>query len=97
VRLCGQAIANNPNEAPYHYLMGLSLTNFPHSVRAAVESFRQAIQLDPNNLEYRLQLVSFLREKSYFQEAYKECGKLLEISPTNREAALLQRQIELER
>jgi len=97
IRLCGSAISNNPNEATYHYLMALALMNFPHSVSAAVESFRHAIQLDPENVEYRLQLVTFLKDKSQYKDAHLECELLLQIAPTNHKAAVLMRTIELER
>jgi hypothetical protein len=53
--------------------------------------------LDQNNVDYRLQLVTFLKEKNQFLEAYRECEKLLVLSPTNKQAAILMRQIELER
>lgn len=94
---CGAAIKNDSNRAAYHYLMARILTNFPHSINAAVDSFRQAILLDSSNIEYRLRLVEFLKECGQIDDAYDECRQLAEIVPEDRDIALLLRKIELER
>jgi len=97
VRLCGQAIQNNPTIAPYHQLMAMALMNFPHSMKAAIESYRQAIQLEPTNVEYRIELINFLKDRQQFKEAYLECQKAMELAPGNQQLHLLLRQIELEK
>jgi Tfp pilus assembly protein PilF len=97
VRLCGQAIQNNPTVAPYHQLMAMALMNFPHSTNATIESFRQAIQLEPENLDYRIQLVTFLKDRQLYKEAYAECQKTLGAAPGNQQVQLLYRQLELEK
>jgi tetratricopeptide (TPR) repeat protein len=94
---CGAAIKNDSNHAAYHFLMARILTNFPHSIHAAVDSFRQAILLDSSNIEYRLRLVEFLKECGQINDAYDECRQLAEIVPEDRDIALLLRKIELER
>ena len=97
IQLCGQAIQNQPAEASYHFLMGQALAKHPHSIKAAIDSFRHAIHLNSENVQYRMELATFLKDKHLYEEAYRECEKILEMSPSNRKAALLLRQIELER
>ena len=96
-RLCGHAIRNNGAEAKYHFLLAMTLTHFAHSMKAAVESFRHAVELDPDNIEYRFQLVEFLKKSGLFNEAFFECEKLLEMAPNDRRITTLLRQIELEK
>jgi serine/threonine protein kinase/ActR/RegA family two-component response regulator len=96
-RLCGQAIQNNPKDPRPHFLMARSLAHFPHSVKAAIESFREAISLDEENVEYRLQFVEFLRKCALYQQAFEECELLLELAPHDRNISILLRKLELEK
>jgi serine/threonine protein kinase/FixJ family two-component response regulator len=96
-KLCSTAIKNNSDNAAYHYLMARILTNFSHSTNAAADSFRQAILLQPSNVEYRLRFVEFLKERVNIEEALEECRKLVELAPLDRDIALLFRRLELER
>ncbi|MCI0603283.1 protein kinase [bacterium] len=96
-RHCVEAIRNNPSEAKYHHLMALSMANHPHSLRVVEESFLKAIELDPKNVEYRLDYAGFLRIQKRLNDAVDECKKILEISPRNEKANNLLTEIALDK
>lgn len=80
-RLCAQAIKRVPSIAKYHHLMALALARYPHSKAVARESFSTAIELDPRNPEFHVDLAQFYKDRGDVESAYTECEKALEISP----------------
>jgi serine/threonine protein kinase/ActR/RegA family two-component response regulator len=92
---CLQAIMNNAGEAKYHHLMARCLMRYPHSSKAAEEAFREAIALDVGNIDYRLDLVTFLKDRGHLNAAKKECESILEIAWNDKRARRLLREIEL--
>ena len=93
-RLCGLAIRNNPSDSRFHHLMALALSKFPHSLKAAEESFRLAMQLNPTILQYRFDLALFLKDHGRAEDAVFECEGILEMSPGHQEAKSLLKEIE---
>src|SRR5262249_28014972 len=81
-RLCVSAIKNNPADARFHHLLALALTHHSHSAKAAEESFRQAIQLQPQNSQYRLDLATFLFNCGSLDSALQECSLMIEMWPS---------------
>jgi serine/threonine protein kinase/ActR/RegA family two-component response regulator len=92
-RNCVRAIKSNPAEAKYHYLLALALTHYSHSMQAAEESFRQAIRLDPNHLECRYDLATFLKDQGRWDDAINECDRILDLSPKDSRVLQLRGQI----
>ncbi len=92
-RLCAQAIRKKPSEAKYHHLMALTLAPYPHSEAVAQESFSRAIELDPWNAEFHLDLALFLKNRGAVDAAILQCEKALEVSPTHPDARKLLQQL----
>jgi len=88
-RLCAQAIRKKSSEANYHHLMALTLAPYPHSVSVAEESFSKAIELDPWNAEFHMDLALFLKNRGSIEAAILRCEKALEVSPNHPDARKL--------
>ena len=82
-RLCAHAIRKKSSEAKYHHLMALTLAPYPHSVSVAEESFSKAIELDPWNVEFCIDLALFLKNRGEIDAAILQCKKALEVSPNH--------------
>lgn len=60
VELLRTAVHHVPGEARYHAALGMALAKNPHWVREAIQSAEKAIQLDPKNAAYHVELAELL-------------------------------------
>jgi tetratricopeptide (TPR) repeat protein len=78
-----QAIAGEPEEARWHYLLGLALLTLKQSPAAAA-SFQSAVRLQPSFLPARLRLARALFESGDFSSA---AGVARQLHPAEPEAS----------
>lgn len=91
--LCKQAVAHNPAEAKYYMLMAYAYAKHPRFVKDAEVSYQRAVDLDPWNTEYRIQLAEFYVEQGLSMRALNECKKILQITPQHSRALELHKQL----
>jgi tetratricopeptide (TPR) repeat protein len=72
-----------PNNPQAFYLEGLFLLDYNHAQSAAVDSYRRALELDPDHEEARLGLAVALLTGKGFAEAAEHFRHLLQCQPDN--------------
>ena len=84
--LCKQAIQNHPTEAKYYQLMALAYSKHPRFLKDAQSQFEKAIELDPWNPDYHVQLAEFYMQQGLWLRASNHLKKALTISPEHEKA-----------
>ena len=87
--LCKQAIQNHPTEAKYYQLMALAYSKHPRFLKDAQSHFEKAIELDPWNPDYHVQLAEFYMQQGLWLRASNHVKKALTISPEHEKALVL--------
>ena len=85
-QLCRQAIKNNPSESKYYHLMALAYARHPRFGKDAEQSFYKAIEVDPWNAEYHVDLAKFYMQQGLPTRAMSQCERALKISPQHAKA-----------
>lgn len=81
-----QATRMHPREARYWSHLALALSNMGKRMKEAEESLLRAIELEPLNTEYRIQLGEVYRKIKIRTRARKQFEKVLSLDPENRKA-----------
>ena len=84
--LCKQAVQNHPTEAKYYQLMALAYSKHPRFLKDAQSQFEKAIELDPWNPDYHVQLAEFYMQQGLWLRASNHVKKALTISPEHEKA-----------
>jgi serine/threonine protein kinase len=87
--LCKQAIQNHPTEAKYYQLMALAYSKHPRFLKDAQANFEKAIELDPWNPDYHVQIAEFYIQQGLWLRASNHVKKALTISPEHEKALTL--------
>lgn len=87
--LCKQAIHNDSNRGKYYHLMALAFSHHPRFIADAEQCFRKSIDLDPEEIEFRISFVRFLLQQGFVDNALEECNLALDVDPENEEARTL--------
>ncbi len=85
-RLYRQILQVDPYNAPAHCGLGLVCCFHEGRFEESLEELRRAVELDPDNVIYRLHLAKTLTMLALYEEAKKQFEKVLELDPTNEEA-----------
>jgi Tfp pilus assembly protein PilF len=88
-QLCKQALKNNPTEARYYHLMATAYAQHPRFGKDAEQCFCKALEMDPWNSDYHLDLAVFYFQHHLTKRALSECQKALQIAPQNEKAKRL--------
>lgn len=75
-----------PDNAQAHCGLGLVYCFHCGRFEESIEEFRKAVELEPNNVPYRLHLAKTLAMLAMYEEAKAEFEKILELDPENDEA-----------
>ncbi|MBT5229402.1 MAG: tetratricopeptide repeat protein [Methylococcales bacterium] len=78
-QLLHQVISSHPTHAEAHYLMGITCIHLGHT-EVASQWIYKAIQLNPNNPQYRLQLAECYQTSNHFDKAIHYYLQVLEHS-----------------
>jgi serine/threonine protein kinase/ActR/RegA family two-component response regulator len=85
-QLCRQAIKNNPSESKYYHLMALAYASHPRFGKDAEQCFYKAIEVDPWNPDYHVDLAKFYIQQGLPNRALSQCESALKISPQHSKA-----------
>jgi serine/threonine protein kinase/ActR/RegA family two-component response regulator/tetratricopeptide (TPR) repeat protein len=85
-QLCRQAIKNNPSESKYYHLMALAYASHPRFGKDAEQCFYKAIEVDPWNPEYHIDLARFYIQQGLPNRALSQCESALKLSPQHAKA-----------
>ncbi|MCS7223103.1 MAG: tetratricopeptide repeat protein [Armatimonadetes bacterium] len=75
-----------PDNAAAHCGLGLVYCFHEGRFEESLEELRKAVDLDPQNVTYRLHLAKTLTMLAYYEEAKAEFERVLELDPSNEEA-----------
>ena len=89
IQLCKQAIKNNPTQAKYYRLMACAYAQHPRFGKDAEQSFYKAIELDPWNPDYHMDLAQFYLQNGLSKRALNLCTRALKLAPQHPEAKKL--------
>jgi len=89
IQLCKQAIKNNPTQAKYYRLMACAYAQHPRFGKDAEQSFYKAIELDPWNADYHMDLANFYLQNGLSKRALNLCTRALKLAPQHTEAKKL--------
>ncbi len=84
-----RAVHLAPQMGRYHAYYGKALSFDPAQRYKAESELQAAVKLDPNSTTFRILLVEFFIEFRLLKRAEGELNRLLEISPSNKEALQL--------
>lgn len=76
----------DPDNAAAHHGLGLVYCYHEGRFDESVAELRKAVELDPTNVTYRLNLAKTLTMLAMYEDAKAEFEKVLEIDPENEEA-----------
>ncbi len=80
------AINRGMATADCFYYLALSQINLPRRSKKVIENLEHAINLDPLNVKYRLQLADFFLNKGVKSQAVYHYKRVLKIDPNNKRA-----------
>jgi Tfp pilus assembly protein PilF len=86
IQLSKQAIKNNPTQAKYYVLIARAYAKHPKFGKDAEQNFYKAIELDPWNPDFHMELANFYLNNGLSKRAINMCQRALKIAP-NHEAA----------
>lgn len=89
IQLCKQAIKNNPTQAKYYVLIAKAYAHHPKFGKDAEQSFYKAIELDPWNPDYHMELATFYLNNGLSKRAINMCQRALKIAPEHEQAKKL--------
>lgn len=87
--LLGRAVNLEDDDAQYHAFYGKALSNEKETHHKAETELRKAVELEPENEEYRLMLAELFIDIGLKVRAKGELSRLLKIAPNNQEAKSL--------
>lgn len=85
-QLCRQAIKNNPTESKYYHLMAVAYAQHPRFGKDAEQCFYKALEMDPWNPDYHVDLARFYQHQGLPMRAINQVKKALKIAPEHRAA-----------
>jgi Tfp pilus assembly protein PilF len=88
-QLCKQALKNNPGESKYYHLMATAYAQHPRFGKDAEQCFYKALELDPWNPDYHVDLAIFYYHNGLSKRALAECQKAIKIAPQHEKARKL--------
>lgn len=94
-QLCKQAIKNHPIESKYYHLMAVAYAKHPRFGKDAEQCFYKALEMDPWNPDYHVDLAKFYLSQGLSKRAMTYCEKALEITPHHEKAKHLLQEIKL--
>ncbi len=80
------AIVRGMATANCYYYLALAQKHLPRRSKKVVENLEKAINLDPLNVKYRMELADFYLEKGVKSKAIYHYKRVLKIEPNNRKA-----------
>src|SRR5205807_8603417 len=80
-QLCKQAIKNHPTESKYHHLMATAYAQHPRFGKDAEQCFYKALEMDPWNPDYHVDLANFYMMQGLAKRALTQCQKAIQITP----------------
>ena len=89
IQLCKQAIKNNPTQPKYYSLMARAFAQHPKFGKDAEQNFYKAIEMDPWNPDYHMDLASFYLQNGLSKRALNLCQRALKIAPAHAQAKKL--------
>lgn len=81
--LCKQAIKHNPSDSRYYHLMARAYSHHPRFAKDAEQCFYKAIEVDPWNPDFHMDLARFYLQQGFPTRALSQCEKALKIAPQN--------------
>lgn len=84
--LCKQAIQNHPTDPRYYQLMAQAYSKHPRFLKDAQENWEKAIELDPWNPEFHVQIAEFYIQQGLWLRASNHVKKALTITPEHKRA-----------
>ncbi|HEY7162573.1 MAG TPA: protein kinase, partial [Acidobacteriota bacterium] len=84
--LCKQAIQNHPTDPRYYQLMAQAYSKHPRFLKDAQANWEKAIELDPWNPEFHVQLAEFYIQQGLWLRASNHVKKALTITPEHKRA-----------
>lgn len=87
--LCKQAIQNHPTDPRYYQLMAQAYSKHPRFLKDAQANWEKAIELDPWNPEFHVQLAEFYIQQGLWLRASNHVKKALTITPEHKRATEL--------
>lgn len=96
-QLCRQAIKNNPSESKYYHLMAVAYASHPRFGKDAEQCFYKAIEVDPWNPEYHIDLAKFYVQQGLPNRALSQCESALKLSPQHPKALELFSELSLQK
>jgi tetratricopeptide (TPR) repeat protein len=88
-QLCKQAIKNNPTEPKYYNLMAKAYAQHPKFGKDAEQCFYKALEMDPWNADYHVDLAQFYFTNGLSKRALAQCQKAVKLSPQHQGARQL--------
>lgn len=88
-QLCKQAIKNHPVESKYYHLMATAYAKHPRFGKDAEQCFYKALEMDPWNPDYHVDLAWFYLSQGLSKRALTHCEKALQIMPHHEKAKSL--------
>lgn len=88
-QLCKQAIKNHPTESKYYHLMATAYAKHPRFGKDAEQCFYKALEMDPWNPDYHVDLAWFYLSQGLSKRALTHCEKALQIMPHHERAKTL--------
>ncbi len=88
-QLCKQAIKNNPTEPKYYNLMARAYAQHPKFGKDAEQCFYKALEMDPWNADYHVDLARFYFTNGLSKRALAQCQKAVKLSPQHEAARRL--------
>ena len=79
--LCKQAIRHSPRDARYYHLMAVAYAQHPRFGKDAEQCFYKAIETDPWNPDFHVDLAKFYLQQGLPSRAITQCEKALKIAP----------------
>ena len=88
-QLCKQAIKNNPTEPKYYNLMAKAYSQHPKFGKDAEQCFYKALEMDPWNADYHVDLARFYYTNGLSKRALAQCQKAVKLAPQHDAARRL--------
>lgn len=89
VELFRTAVQHAPEEARYHFALGLALARNPHWVREAVQAVEKAVQLDGTKALYHVELGELFLAQGLKLRARRSAEAALRLAPGDERALRL--------
>jgi serine/threonine protein kinase/ActR/RegA family two-component response regulator len=88
-QLCKQAIKNYPVEPKYYNLMARAYAQHPKFGKDAEQCFYKALEMDPWNADYHVDLARFYFSNGLTKRALAQCQKAVKLAPQHDAAKQL--------